>query len=55
MNELIQWVEMNQLVKLVEEGRDHDMDRIIEKQSAAEQQEQQQEEQGNATQSEPKK
>lgn len=41
VQELMEWVEMNQLVKFVEEGRDHDMDRIIEKQSAAEQQDQQ--------------
>ena len=39
VQELIEWVEMNQLVKFVEEGLDHDMDRIIEKQSAAEHQE----------------
>lgn len=41
VQELMEWVEMNQLVKFVEEGRDHDMDRIIEKQSATEQQDQQ--------------
>ena len=44
VQELIQWVEMNQLVKFVEDGLDHDMDRIIEKQSAAESQEHQPEE-----------
>ena len=32
-------METNLLVKFVEEGRDADMDRIIEKQSVAEQQE----------------
>lgn len=42
VQELVHWVEMNQLVKFVEEGLDHDMDRIIEKQSAAENQEQEQ-------------
>lgn len=35
VQELIQWVETNQLVKFVEEGRDADMDRIIEKQSSS--------------------
>lgn len=44
MQELIQWVETNQLVKFVEENRDADMDRladrIIEKQSAADSQDQ---------------
>lgn len=34
VQELIQWIETNQLVKFVEEGRDADMDRIIEKQTA---------------------
>ena len=44
---------MNQLVKFVEEGLDHDMDRIIEKQTAADTQEQ--EEQVKIQQAEPKK
>lgn len=35
VQELIHWVETNQLVKFVEEGRDADMDRIIEKQSSS--------------------
>ena len=36
VQELIQWVETNQLVKFVEEGRDREADAVIEKQSAAE-------------------
>lgn len=45
VQELIQWVETNQLVKFVEEGRDADMDRIMQQQTAAEHQEQQEEQQ----------
>jgi hypothetical protein len=57
VQELIQWVEMNQLVKFVEEGLDHDMDRIIEKHSAAESQDPQSEQDGKqlAEQSQSKK
>lgn len=36
IQELISWIEVNQLVKFVEEGRDADMDRIIEKKAASE-------------------
>lgn len=48
VQELIQWVETNQLVKFVEEGRDREADAVIEKQSAAEQLNQQEESQGTA-------
>jgi hypothetical protein len=35
---LIKWIEKNKLVRFVEEGRDADMDRIIESHSTPEQQ-----------------
>jgi len=41
---LIQWVETNQLVKFVEEGRDHEADEVLEKHSSAADQKEQQEE-----------
>lgn len=34
MNELIDWIHTNKLVKLESEGRDADMDRIMESQAA---------------------
>jgi hypothetical protein len=34
VQELIRWIETNKLVKLESEGRDADMDRIMESQSA---------------------
>jgi CheY-specific phosphatase CheX len=42
VQELINWIETNKLVKLEEEGRDADMDRIMESQSAESQKEDQQ-------------
>ena len=44
VQELIQWVETNQLVKFVEEGRDHEADEVLEKHSSAADQKEQQEE-----------
>ena len=40
MEELINWIDSHKLVKFVEEGRDFDMDQIIENQSSTDQQQQ---------------
>jgi hypothetical protein len=37
VQELIQWIDEHKLVKFVEEGRDADMDSILEKHTATEQ------------------
>jgi hypothetical protein len=39
VEELIKWIDEHQLVKFVEEGRDADMDRIMERHSSSKQQE----------------